>query len=618
MKEKIKKILLNEYSLNIFMMITLFCMFYIPELIFRAIYTSSTWLFSWSNGSPNLYTFSYIIIFLVLIYFVPLKKRKIFYTILLIIEMVLLISQSIHYEILGRFYGASDLINLNEGSSYFLNSFSYLNPLMLFVIASALLFYLIANQISHKIKKVDFKYNNIVIIFLAITTICSLRVFADYKLAGYDPTLGDYYNSVNFRFIYDNYDDNNKSLFVSGLFEYTLRNPYIYLKKEKKINSSEKKTYVDNYISENKLENNDNDYTGIFENKNLIYIMLESVDNWLVNKDDMPNLYKLSKEGIDFKNRYSVQSGSGYTLNTEFALNTGFYSTKNIAAYEYANNDFSASLPNMFKNKGYTVNSIHANSGTYYSRTNLHNSFGYENHYDLDYIIKLTGKDNDYKNDYNLVKEPKVLDLMLPLDNKFVTFFTTYSVHLPYQNNEFCDLKFKDKKYTEIECIKYLASITDDMIGKLVDELKVRNLYDDTVIVVASDHHIYGYSDKKELHKLKGTDDVNLIENVPFIIWSSDLKAEENEKYLGTADIPVTLFNMFNIDYEPNNYLGTDIFDEGYENYVFFMDNSYYDGTYYNEENKGDEDILKKISERIKFNDSYLKSNYYSHYKKSG
>ena len=53
-KEKIKKILLNEYSLNIFMMITLFCMFYIPELIFRAIYTSSTWLFSWSNGSPNL------------------------------------------------------------------------------------------------------------------------------------------------------------------------------------------------------------------------------------------------------------------------------------------------------------------------------------------------------------------------------------------------------------------------------------------------------------------------------------------------------------------------------------------------------------------------------------
>ena len=75
---------------------------------------------------------------------------------------------------------------------------------------------------------------------------------------------------------------------------------------------------------------------------------------------------------------------------------------------------------------------------------------------------------------------------------------------------------------------------------------------------------------------------------------------------------------MFNIDYNPNNYLGTDIFDEGYENYVFFMDNSYYDGTYYNEENKGDENILKKISEKIKFNDSYLKSNYYSHYKKSG
>lgn len=617
MKKKLEKILLNKYSLNIFMMIILFCMFYVPELLFRIIYNFEVRLLYWNNASPNLFTFSYIIILLTFIYLVPPKRRKILYTLLLAIEVFLIVAQSIHFEILGRFFGASDLTNLNEGSSYFLNSIRYFNPQIILVIASALLFYLIANLITPKIDKIKFKYSNIFIIVTAIILTIGFRGLAYYKLGDYDQSLGDYSNSIEYKFIYEKYDDNNKSYYISGFFEYLFRNPFMYLEKEKSNNSTEKIMYIDNYILDNPSINKDNQYTGIFENKNLIYIMLESVDSWLINKEDMPNLYKLGKEGIKFTNRYSVQSGSGYTLNTEFALNTGFYSAKNIAAYEYVNNDFSASLPNMFKNIGYTVNSIHANSGSYYSRANLHKSFGYENHYDLEYIVNLLGKNKSYNDDYALVKEPQILDLMLHKDKKFVTFYTTYSVHLPYQNNELCNAGLKNNNYTEIECIKYLASLTDNMIGVIINELKIRNLYEDTVIVVASDHHAYGYSDKKELHRLKGTEDANLIENVPFIIWSSDLKSEVNETYLGTTDIVPTLLNMFDIEYDPNCYLGADIFDEDYENYVFFMDNSYYNGIYYNAENPGDEQILNKISEKIKFNDSYLKSNYYNYYKKS-
>ena len=58
--------------------------------------------------------------------------------------------------------------------------------------------------------------------------------------------------------------------------------------------------------------------------------------------------------------------------------------------------NFKNSLLLIFKNKGYTVNSIHANNGGFYSRTNLHKAYGYENHYDSYYMITLTGKNGTY------------------------------------------------------------------------------------------------------------------------------------------------------------------------------------------------------------------------------
>lgn len=614
MKEKIYKILLNDYTLNIIMMMILFLMFYLPELLFRVIYNSQVQLLYWNNASPNLFTFSYITILLGIIYFIPLKRRKIFYTIVSVLEVVLIVAQSIHFEILGRFFGFADLANVSEGSNYFLSSIRYFNPRVLIVIFAWLLFYLIANQITSKVKKVKFKYSNIVIITTVILVFLGFRGLADYKLGTLENE-DDVILSTRYRYIYNSYDDNTKSYYISGFFEYLIRNPYMTLKKKYAFNYKEAYNYINEYVENNSKKQEKNEYTGIFENKNLIYIMLESVDSWLVNEEDMPNLYKLSNEGINFTNRYAPQAGSGFTLNTEFALNTGFYSIHNTPAYEFVNNNFSNALPNMFKNNGYTVNSVHANNGGFYSRTNLHKAYGYENHYDSYYMITLTGKNGTYTNDLNLVKEQELLDLIVPNEEKFMTFYTTYSVHLPYQDNKICNLEF-DRDYTQMECVKYLASITDDMIETIVAELENKDILDDTVIVLASDHYMYGYTNKEELYDIKGTNDDNLLENVPLIIWSKDLKSETNDTYLGTVDILPTLLNMFGFEYDPNYYLGMDVYSKNYENYIWFMDNSYYDGVYYNETNFGNKEITELIKNKIKFNEYYLRSNYNDYLRK--
>ena len=55
----------------------------------------------------------------------------------------------------------------------------------------------------------------------------------------------------------------------------------------------------------NSTPTNQNDYTGIFKGKNLIYILAESFNPIAIDKDLTPTLYKLYNEGFKFNNYYT-------------------------------------------------------------------------------------------------------------------------------------------------------------------------------------------------------------------------------------------------------------------------------------------------------------------------
>ena len=93
-----------------------------------------------------------------------------------------------------------------------------------------LLFYLIANQITSKVKKVKFKYSNIVIITTVILVFLGFRGLTDYKLGTLENE-DDVILSTRYRYIYNSYDDNTKSYYISGFFEYLIRNPYMTKKR---------------------------------------------------------------------------------------------------------------------------------------------------------------------------------------------------------------------------------------------------------------------------------------------------------------------------------------------------------------------------------------------------
>lgn len=347
--------------------------------------------------------------------------------------------------------------------------------------------------------------------------------------------------------------------------------------------------------------------------------MMESIDSWLINDEVMPTLSYLKNSGIDFSNRYSPSFGCGMTINSEFASLTGIYATVvDMPIYFYDDNDYSYSLPSLFKENGYVVNSVHMNNETFYNRKNFHKSLGFDNHYALSDLIE----DVDFQFDTNLVKNDISYNYIVNKDNKFMTFITTYSAHVPYVNNHLCNSldtdKFMIKGDAETTCLRTLANETDNFIRILLERLDSDGLLDDTVIVLFSDHYTYGYSNTS---RWTGVFDTKLSQHTNYTIWAKDIDSIVVDTYTHTVDIPVTLFNMFGISYDPNIYMGSDVFSSYHDNFVYFNDYSWLgDGIYFTgNTSKIDIDYVKRVSsvvnEKIKINEKIISSDFYRYYK---
>lgn len=345
-----------------------------------------------------------------------------------------------------------------------------------------------------------------------------------------------------------------------------------------------------------------NDYTGIFSNQNVVIIQLEGIDSWMVNDNIMPTLTYLSKHGLNFTNRYAPNFGGGRTQNTEYAINTGLYIPVNgYNIYNSYKNSFNYSLANVFKQNGYKVNSIHYNHGYFYSREKLHKAFGFDNYYSL-LDLNIGDGEKYWYNDENLADNEEAYDLITPNDNgKFLSYVITMSAHGVF-NDEYpiCE------NLTNDECIYKSAKTTDNFLAKLLYKMDDDDLLDNTTFILISDHYAYTYG-FDNIKKLKNIENDNMngeIDKVPFIIWNNSIPRAEIDTIMDSADILPTLVNLFGFNVNPNNYLGTDVFSDYHEKFVYFKDQSYI-------AQDDSSDLSKVVAERIEINDDIIVTNYY-------
>ena len=118
--------------------------------------------------------------------------------------------------------------------------------------------------------------------------------------------------------------------------------------------------------------------SGIFAGKNVVLVLMESMDDWMITQEETPTILRLMEEGINFTNFYTPFYGSARTLNTEFCANSGiFLPTNGNYVFDYATNHFNQTMASQFVQNGYSAEVFHYNEPEFYSRGVFEPAMGY-------------------------------------------------------------------------------------------------------------------------------------------------------------------------------------------------------------------------------------------------
>ena len=389
---------------------------------------------------------------------------------------------------------------------------------------------------------------------------------------------------------------------------------------------------INNYIK-NKDITDYNSHTGMFEGKNVIVIMMESTNDIIINKDLYPNFYKLYSEGISFKNNYSPRNSCA-TGNNEFSGMTGLYTIQNnCTANIFSNNTYFTSIFNIFKNAGYRATSMHDYTEQYYVRNIIHKNLGSEAYYNAnDLNIKYYNEYKNWASDEDFMNAAMDITLNDTSNKPFMLWLTTVSGHQPYKVSS-----VEGDKYLSItegtdysmEVRRYMSKLKtfDNGLGILLDKLKASGKLDDTVIVMYGDHYPYGLKNKDISSVLTYDLDDYEVERVPMVIYNSTIKSEVVEKYSSYINLTPTLANLFNLDYDPRYYMGTDVFSDDYLNIVAFADGSwknsdvYYNASsgsikYYTSNEYTTDELIRInniVTNRMQISESIIRNNYFNY-----
>ncbi|MBQ3021357.1 MAG: LTA synthase family protein [Bacilli bacterium] len=390
---------------------------------------------------------------------------------------------------------------------------------------------------------------------------------------------------------------------------------------------------LNNYFINNNITDI-NEYTGLFEDKNLIVIMLESVNDIIINEKDYPNFYKMYNNGMKWVNNYSPRNSCS-TGNNEMSGMISLYSIYNTCtANIYKENTYFNSIFNLFNNKNYYTFSAHNYTEHYYYRNDIHTNMGSKKYYGVEELgIDYSNQYKNWSSDEDFMT--KVLDILgaIDLDTKFMTWLTTVSSHQPYyysskEGDMYLDLYDDLDISKDLKRYKSKLKILDNALGILLTGLEEKGILDDTVIVMFGDHYPYGLSTETINTVLDyDTEKDYEAERVPFVIYNSEIESKTFHEYTSYINILPTIANLFNLNYDPRLYMGTDLLSEDYESLVIFADgswkneNAYYNASsgeieYYKDfEYSLDEikEINQKIELKIQMSSLAIKNNYFNY-----
>ena len=570
------------------------------DLLFRAMYG---YVGGWKDTtlsafqSPAIFfSLLWVLLFGAVVYLLPRVLGRIFMVLTGLVNCILVIVHAVMYHLFGSFFGFHDLLYAGEGAAFFSSSYLHMRKLLLigvlFAFAAIVVAVVFLPRRANQRKRMAFSACALV---LSVTGIALLNNSMLVEIKHQETMSWAIANKKDLNAnldpaqrAYSEFTNPNACLPLAGLYQYTARDLLqSFLSREARDRSQNISSLNDYFNS--RPAHTDNAMTGALAGKNVIMIMVESLDSWMLTEGYMPNLSALAKNSLQFNHFYTPLYLSAGTFSTEFTVQTGIIPPTTGATTEaYVENAFPAALPNLFSHAGYRANSFHNAYPSIYNRGKIHANLGFSAYYCLT---------NFYMKDYMLDTELlNGFDYMVDQQQPFYSFIITYSGHGPY-NESFDSIALPHLEAarqavaaagvtgpadTMEQFTRAVAQImeTDDFIGGLVDRLEAAGLLEDTVLIIYGDHYAKYLTDADFLQNLKGVSNRNLLCNTPLLIYNPSLSAQTIEKYGASVDLFPTVCNLFSLDVDLRYFVGEDLFSDAPE-LVYWRDGSYYTGEIY-------------------------------------
>lgn len=307
-----------------------------------------------------------------------------------------------------------------------------------------------------------------------------------------------------------------------------------------------------------------NEYTGIFEGKNLILFMAESFNEIAVREDITPTLYKLVNSGFKFNNFYTPTISS--TIGGEFQELTGLVAASGfLSPWKSGENYYPFGIATAFQNLGYNTYAYHNHTYTFQSRHKYLASLGFDNYLGCRNGLEDRINCNQWpESDVEMIDT--TFDDYINSEEPFMVYYVTVSGHGDYGFNysamarkhqdDVANLNYSEKP------LSYLAAQIElnDALELLIARLDAAGKLEDTVIALVGDHNPY-YLSLDEINEISSYQKDEVVERnrSNFILWNSEMDTVEVDKVGSQIDVLPTIYNLFKVQYDSRLIIGKDI-----------------------------------------------------------
>lgn len=391
--------------------------------------------------------------------------------------------------------------------------------------------------------------------------------------------------------------DRNYIVKYLGMYNYTVYDAVQSTKAstQRVLANSDDITEIIHYTRENYAEPNP-DYFGVGEGMNVIYLHMESIQNFLIDyelhgEEVTPFLNSLtSEENTLYFDNFFHQTAQGKTADAEFMIANSLYGLPQGSAFSTKGLNTYHAAPAILGQQGYESAVFHGNTGSFWNRNEIYKSFGYDNFYDSAYY----DMEEDKLAEYGLMdkpffeqSEPYIESLSQPFYAKFITVTHHYPFSLDEDKATIAPHTTGDKT---VDNYFQTARYADEALEQFFAYLKESGLYDNSIIIMYGDHYGISSNHNRAMKEVIGKE-VTPFENAglqrtPLFIRVPGMEGGVNHEFTGQIDLLPTLLHLLGMDTNKYVHFGSDMLSEEHDDLIPFRNGDFVSSVFTSAEGK--------------------------------